>query len=95
MTKHARISASKIERAYLCPASVSLEEQYPDSSNEAAERGTWIHKIAETILRNEPYPTTIPSKYTQEEVNEIVKEIQFSFIHYWFQNRIIVIQTIL
>ena len=72
MTKHARISASKIERAYLCPASVSLEEQYPDSSNEAAERGTWIHKIAETILRNEPYPTTIPSKYSQEEVNEML-----------------------
>lgn len=69
---HARISASKIERAYLCPASVSLEEAFPDSSNEAAERGTWIHKIAETILRNEPYPTTIPEKYDQDDINEML-----------------------
>lgn len=52
---HAKISASRIERAYLCPASTRLEAEYPDTTNKAAERGTAIHNLAEKMLTHLPY----------------------------------------
>lgn len=48
---HARISASRVERIMLCPASFSLEAMMPESeSGPAAQRGTDIHAIAEAML---------------------------------------------
>ena len=80
MTKHARISASKIERAYLCPKSVVMEEEYPDTTNEAAERGTAIHALAEGLLLGTGTPYSADS-YDDEMIQfatdyyEFIKEL--------------------
>lgn len=51
---HARMSASKIARVAVCPGSLLAEEGLPNSTSEAAQRGTDIHEIAEKILRQQP-----------------------------------------
>ena len=51
---HARMSASKISRVAVCPGSLLAEEGLPNSTSEAAQRGTDIHEIAEQILRQQP-----------------------------------------
>ena len=49
--KHARLSASRIDRVMQCPGSYRLESLMPyEPAGEAAERGTAIHEIAEKIL---------------------------------------------
>ncbi len=52
--QHARMSASKISRVAVCPGSLLAEEGLPNSTSEAAQRGTDIHEIAEQILRQQP-----------------------------------------
>ena len=51
---HARMSASNISRVAVCPGSLLAEEGLPNSTSEAAQRGTDIHEIAEQILRQQP-----------------------------------------
>jgi len=53
---HALLGGSKVKQAMLCPASVLLQEQYPEQeAGEAALRGTAIHEIAESLLAgNQP-----------------------------------------
>lgn len=51
--KHARISASRVERILNCPGSLALEVLMPDQTNAAAEKGTAIHALAEEILLNQ------------------------------------------
>ena len=52
--KHARLSASRIDRIMRCPGSVRLESQMPyEPAGPAAERGTAIHELAEKLLRGE------------------------------------------
>jgi RecB family exonuclease len=52
--KHARLSASRIDRIMRCPGSYRLESQMPyEPPGEAAERGTAIHELAEKLLRGE------------------------------------------
>jgi hypothetical protein len=51
--QHARMSASKISRVAVCPGSLMAEEGLPNSTSEAAQRGTDIHEIAEKLLRGE------------------------------------------
>lgn len=53
MKQHAKISASRVERIMNCPGSLALEVLMPDQTNEAAEKGTKIHALAEEILLNE------------------------------------------
>jgi len=48
------MSASKIARVAVCPGSLLAEEGLPNSTSEAAQRGTDIHEIAEQILRQQP-----------------------------------------
>lgn len=50
MKQHAKISASKLERVMLCPGSLRLEEQFPDTTNEAADRGNKIHFLGEKLI---------------------------------------------
>ena len=47
---HARLSASGAERWLECPPSVKLEEQFPDTSSEYAQEGTFMHELAEIYL---------------------------------------------
>lgn len=54
---HARLSASKIQRALLCAGSVMAEaEMPPEPSSEAALRGTVVHELAETLLSGRDIP---------------------------------------
>ena len=69
--KHARISASKVERVALCPASLRLEDGYPESTNDAAERGTYIHDVSERILLGEALTEAV---FDGEDVFPIVQE---------------------
>lgn len=48
---HALLSASSSHRWLNCTPAPKLEEQYPDSSSEAAEEGTAAHELAEYKLR--------------------------------------------
>jgi Protein of unknown function (DUF2800) len=48
---HARMSASKIFRIQACPGSLAAEAQFPDTSGEAAIRGTKIHELSEHLLQ--------------------------------------------
>lgn len=48
---HAILSASSAHRWLECTPSARLEEQFPDSTSEAAKEGTLAHEIAELKLR--------------------------------------------
>lgn len=48
---HALLSASASHRWLACTPSVTLEEQFPNSTSEYAEEGTLAHEIAELKLR--------------------------------------------
>ena len=50
MTEHAKLSASGAVRWLECPASVGMEEAFPDTSSEFAEHGTAAHELAERCL---------------------------------------------
>ena len=50
MKAHAKISASKLSRIALCPASMKLEDQFPDTKNEASIRGDRIHFLGEKFI---------------------------------------------
>ena len=49
---HALLSASGAHRWMVCTPSAKLEEQFPDTSTEAAEEGTLAHELAELKVRN-------------------------------------------
>lgn len=78
---HAKISASKVERMVLCPASLSLEAMIPeDKSSPAAQRGTDIHAIAEAMLLNKPWgPVDDDLSIPAKEYAEFIRSMQFPF----------------
>ena len=45
--EHARLSASGSKKWLNCPASVSMEEKFPDTSSEYAAEGTIAHYLGE------------------------------------------------
>lgn len=49
---HASFGASGAHRWLVCPASVSLQEGMPDTTNEHAAEGTAAHELAEMALRS-------------------------------------------
>jgi len=52
--KHARLSASRMDRVMSCPGSYRLEEIMPyEPSGPAAAKGTAIHELSEKMLRGE------------------------------------------
>ena len=52
--KHARLSASRMDRVMSCPGSYRLEEKMPyEPAGPAAAIGTAIHELSEKILRGE------------------------------------------
>lgn len=50
--EHALLSASSAHRWLACTPSARLEEQFPDTSSEAAKEGTLAHELAEAKVRN-------------------------------------------
>lgn len=59
---HALLSASSAHRWLKCTKSARLEEQFPDTTSEAAEEGTLAHKLAELRVRNYFSPTDISKR---------------------------------
>lgn len=49
---HAILSPSGASRWLNCPPSARLEQQFPDSSGEAAKEGTLAHALGETFLKH-------------------------------------------
>lgn len=54
---HALLSASGAHRWLSCTPSARLEEQFPDTTSEAAKEGTLAHELAEMKVRNYFYTT--------------------------------------
>lgn len=48
---HARLSASGSKKWINCPASVAMEEKFPDKGSEFAKEGTTAHSLAELKIR--------------------------------------------
>lgn len=79
--KHARLSASRMDRVMLCPGSYALESKMPNEpSGAAAERGTAIHELAERMLRGET-----PSEDVDKEHVRLASEYA-SFVDGYFEN---------
>lgn len=55
MTDHALLSPSAAHRWMRCPASVVLEQDYPETSSEYADRGTMMHEAAARLLNGEDW----------------------------------------
>ena len=60
MSTHAPISASRLDRIILCPGSYLLEQGLPNPTNEAAQRGTDIHAMAQALWDNKPFQCDDP-----------------------------------
>lgn len=82
---HAILSASSAHRWLHCTPAPRLEEQYPDSSSDAAAEGAAAHELAEHKLRNlQGLPSTLTSTdwvteemddYTDDYVDNVVAEL--------------------
>ncbi len=59
---HALLSASSAHRWLKCTKSARLEEQFPDTTSEAAEEGTLAHKLAELRVRNYFSPADVSKR---------------------------------
>lgn len=72
--QHSLLSASGAHRWMACPSSVHLEQQFPDTTSEAANEGTLAHDLAELKLTH--YFDTVNfgrQKFTRA-VNKLKKE---------------------
>lgn len=69
---HALLSASSAHRWLACTPSAKLEEQFPDTTSEAAEEGTLAHKLAELKVLNYFYGP----EFTKRKLNAAIKKLQ-------------------
>ena len=64
---HAAIGGSAIERIMLCPGSVKLSSNRPNTSSRAAARGTMLHgAMVEVIERGVSNEQLLHMRYTLE-----------------------------
>lgn len=61
---HSRYSPSTRERWSNCPASIRMQEGYPNETNDAAEQGTRVHDLMHRLLTSKP----LPDKVDREEL---------------------------
>lgn len=59
---HALLSASSAHRWLKCTKSARLEEQFPDTTSEAAKEGTLAHELAELRVRNYFRPADVSKR---------------------------------
>ncbi len=69
---HAVLSASGAHRWMTCTASALLEQQFPDTTSDAAKEGTLAHELAEIKLRH--YFFTLD--FTKRKLNAAVKKLK-------------------
>ena len=74
MTTHAPISASKLERIMLCPASYSMEKYLPDQTNDAALRGTAIHDLSQMLFTGQIFDG---SMYDNEMIDIAINYVEY------------------
>jgi len=69
---HALLNASGASRWLNCPPSARLEEQFPDSTSEAAAEGTLAHALGE--LKLQKYFTPMSKAMYTKRHNKIIKD---------------------
>ena len=73
--KHARLSASRMDRVMSCPGSYRLESLMPyEPAGEAAAIGTAIHELSERFLRGEAFN---PKDYPDDHIDMAVEYADF------------------
>ena len=68
---HALLSASGAHRWLNCPGSALLEQQFPDTSSEAAKEGTLAHELAERKLRNYFYTVDYGKRKLSADIKKL------------------------
>jgi Protein of unknown function (DUF2800). len=71
---HAILSASGAHRWIYCTQSARLEEQFPDTTSEAAKEGTLAHELAEMKVRNYFYTTDFGKRKLTAGINTLKKD---------------------
>ncbi len=71
---HALLSASGAHRWLVCPPSARLEEQFPDTTSEAAKEGTLAHELAELKLRHYFHTVDFGKRKYTMAVNRLKKQ---------------------
>lgn len=71
---HALLSASGAHRWLHCTPSALLEEQFPDTTSEAAREGTLAHELAELKVRNYFYTVDFGKRKLTNAINKLKKE---------------------
>lgn len=71
---HALLSASGAHRWLNCTPSAKLEEQFPDTTSEAASEGTLAHELAEAKVRNYAYTTDFGKRKLTAAINKLKKD---------------------
>ena len=71
---HALLSASSAHRWRYCPPSAKLEEQFPDTTSDAAAEGTVAHELAELKLRHYFYTADFGKRKFNTTVNKLKKQ---------------------
>lgn len=71
---HALLSASGAHRWLICTPSARLEEQFPDTSSEAAAEGTLAHELAELKVRNYFYSVEFGKRKLTTAINKLKKD---------------------
>ena len=69
---HALLSASGAHRWLICTPSALLEQQFPDTTSEAAQEGTLAHELAELKLRHYFFTT----EFGKRKFNAAVKKLK-------------------
>lgn len=71
---HALLSASSAHRWLACTPSARLEEQFPDTTSDAAREGTLAHELAELKLRHYFFTTELTRAKFTRAVNKLKKQ---------------------
>lgn len=71
--KHSMLSPSGAHRWLICTPSALLEQQFPDTTSEAAKEGTLAHELAELKVRNYFYSVDFGKRKLTTAVNKLKK----------------------
>ena len=72
MMAHALLGASSAHRWLHCTKSARLEEQFPDTTSDAAKEGTLAHTLAEAKVRSYYYPADL----SKRKLSGLVKKMK-------------------
>lgn len=76
MADHAILSPSSAERWLNCTPSARLEQEFPESTNDAADEGTLAHSLGELLIKNAL--GRIPKKVFNDLLREIMKNKHYN-----------------